>query len=148
MEFYVENHGPLGRIVIMLDCAREPEIVEHFAHLCLNGYEGSKIDKIIEDLLLEAGDSVSIDGRPEIFPNVPHGTQQRFGTLSMLLEENGSVGCKFNISLTSTFPILKHQVAIGRVIKGLQTLSAFENFSSRFGVLREAIVIQSCGMFR
>lgn len=148
MEFYVENHGPLGRIVIMLDCAREPEIVEHFAHLCLNGYEGSKIDKIIEDLLLEAGDSVSIDGRPEIFPNVPHGTQQRFGTLSMLLEENGSVGCKFNISLTNTFPILKHQVAIGRVIKGLQTLSAFENFSSRFGVLREAIVIQSCGMFR
>lgn len=148
MEFHVENHGPLGRIVIMLDCAREPEIVEHFAHLCLSGYEGSKIDKIIEDLLLEAGDSVSIDGRPEIFPNVPHGTQQRFGALSMLLEEDGSVGCKFNITLTNTFPILKHQVAIGRVIKGLQTLSAFENFSSRFGVLREAIVIQSCGMFR
>lgn len=156
MDFCVADGEAIGKIVIMLDYKRTPDLIQHFIDLCRSSYKGCKVYKIIKDLLIETGDIEANDGSgqvPEnfrpIFPTSKSNDTQRLGTVSMLLNNDGLISSKFCISLKK----MKMQedgcqVVIGRVIKGLEVLSAIENFGSRFRVLHKSVIIRSCGLLK
>lgn len=62
----------------------------------------------------------------------------------MLLEDDGSISSKFTITLKTASILDERRVVIGRIVKGLEVLTALENFGSRFGLTHETVVIK-CG---
>lgn len=141
----------------MLSCSNEPEIVEKFIELCSNRnkndcYKGCKVHKIIKDLLIESGDvheGFNMN-RIELFPSSNKmGEHLNSGTVSMLLNNDGSVSSKFCITLKKLPSLNDKQIVIGRVVKGLKFLQfAAEGFGTRFGAPQKAIFIKSSGTIK
>lgn len=155
MDFSLEDGETIGKVVIMLDSKKAHDLVKHFIELCLSCYNGCKVYKIIKNLLIETGDIEANDGsgqRPKnlcpIFPSSKSNDTQLLGTVSMLLDDDGSVSSKFCVSLKKMKIQDGCQVVIGRVIKGLDVLSAIENFGSRFGVIHKTAIIRNCGLLK
>lgn len=119
-------------------------------------YQGSKVHKIIRGLLFEAGDlqrNIAFREYKETVCPIytspcERGDHLHAGTLSMLLEDDSSVSSKFSISLKKMPMLNGKEIVIGRVVKGLDVLSAIESYGSRFGLPRRTILIKSCGLVK
>lgn len=135
----------------MLNDKIDQEIRDKFIRLCFmkdnnDSYQGTKVHKIIQGILIEAGD---MQTSCPIYPNMSKaGYHDHVGTISMLLEDNGSISSKFSITLKKLPMLNGKQFVIGRVVKGLDVLSTIENYGSRYGLPRQTILIKNCGLVK
>lgn len=160
--FHSDNCENIGKINIMINCKQEPEIVNFILKMCCNGsdgYRGRKVYKIVKNLFIEAGDVEASRESEEpseklsrIFPKTTNVERQvlHAGTLALLLQDDGSISTKFRIIAKKM--LMLHdvpQIVVGRVVKGLDVLTAVESrFGSRFGLPKREIFIKNCGSMK
>lgn len=99
---------------------------------------------------METGDGVMSNDDVKVEPIFPNSfvseDHRHHETLSMLRNDDGSVGTKFAITFKKLPILIGKQVAIGRVIKGLNVLNAINCHGSKLGLPKKTIFIKSCGM--
>lgn len=147
------QESSLGTVKIMLNSKIPPEVVDHFKRLISNREPTStfcNVDKIFSGLFCQMTGGINGSRHDSFAPFTSKsyvGAEHRHvGTLSMLVEDVESYRPSFRLSLKKQ-PLLDcKQVAIGRVIKGLDVLLALDCFGSRFGLPRKTIIIESCGI--
>ena len=141
----------------MLDCNVDQDILKKFIDLCNMkndsvNYQGSKVHKIIQGLVIEAGllqHNLTYYNACKILPrSCDTGDHLYAGTLSMVLEDDCSVSSKFSITLKKMSILNEKEIVIGRVVKGLDILSAVESYGTRFGLPKKTILIKSCGLIK
>jgi peptidylprolyl isomerase len=143
----------------MLDYQQNSEILKNFIKSCLatssSGYHNCKVYKIMQGLCIEAGDTSKNDGSGsqlenscKTYPKQFMGKHVYAGTLSSMLEVDGSVGTKFSITLKKTPIFDGGRFVIGRIVKGLDVLAALEQFGTRFGCPKKEVFIENCGLLK
>jgi cyclophilin family peptidyl-prolyl cis-trans isomerase len=148
LTFGLEDGTTIGTIHVLIDSEADSNAIQKFADLCCKGYKNSKVAKIFSDLYLESEDPRRVNSM-KIFPATqPNKKQLHLGSFSMILQEDGSVGSKFLISLKSTSEFDERQVVIGRVVKGIEIIIALGHLGSRFGRPKKVVLITSCGMLK
>jgi len=155
MTFNLSNVGPIGSIRIMLNEDSNGGAHEQFISLCESekqnvGYKGCRVKRIISGLLIETGEvKLNCQKLSDNQTTRKHcGSHLYPGTVSVLIEEDGSLSTKFSITLKKCTLLDGHRIVIGRVVKGLETLAALDSFGSRFGVPKNTICIGDCGVLK
>jgi peptidylprolyl isomerase len=158
--FDLKNHGQIGRLEIMLNCEQNPEIIEQFIKTCskisTKSYRQCNVYKILQDLYFESGDcTFENDGsgveseKNKIYPrSYEKGKNLYAGTVSLLLDDTGSIVSNFSITLKKNAIFESQQIVIGRVVKGLDVLAALNFFGTRYGLPKKAIYIGNCGVLK
>lgn len=144
----------------MLNCEQNLEIIEQFIKTCsitsTKSYRNCNVYKILKDLFIECGDcTFKNDGsgieseKYKVYTATCEKRQnQCAGTVSLLLDETGSIVSNFSISLKKSAIFLSQQIVIGRVVKGLDVLTSLNFFGSRYGLPKKAIYIGNCGVLK
>lgn len=138
----------------MLNLNVDSNVKEKFLDLCQMkcdgiSYQGCKVHKILEGLLLESGDLQGYKDPCSICPCLSAmGSHRYAGTVSLLLEEDCSVSSKFSITFKRMMLLDRKETVIGRVIKGLDVLSTIGNYGTRFGLTKRTMLIKSCGILK
>uniref|UniRef100_A0A673NPU0 PPIase cyclophilin-type domain-containing protein n=1 Tax=Sinocyclocheilus rhinocerous TaxID=307959 RepID=A0A673NPU0_9TELE len=135
---YVRLHTNKGDVNVELHCDKVPKAGENFIKLCKKGYYDSTIfHRSIRNFMIQGGDPTgtgtggeSYWGKPfkdEFRPNLSHTGR---GILSMANSGPNTNKSQFFITFRScTYLDRKHSV-FGRVVGGLETLTAMENVES------------------
>lgn len=148
MTFHRLDFGPIGKVVVMLypDC--DEKIVNRFMDICKSSEKACVVSKILKDILIEVGEKKRSEQQRFSISASPANDSRNFpGTLSMLLEKDGSVQ-KLCLTLIK-FPLDEDKsFVIGRVVKGFDTLIAINSYGTRFGFPSKTIYIQSCNLFK
>lgn len=139
----------------MLDCEADSDLIQKFIDLCRCKYKNCKVYKILPGLFVETGDISNNDGSGKDSENSIKLSKKTWNcenylqprSVSMVLEDDKSVGSKFEISLKKTAKF-RNQVVIGRVVKGFEVVVALERFGSRFGRPIKAVFIENCGIMK
>ncbi|XP_016316227.1 RING-type E3 ubiquitin-protein ligase PPIL2 [Sinocyclocheilus anshuiensis] len=135
---YVRLHTNKGDVNVELHCDKVPKAGENFIKLCKKGYyDGTIFHRSIRNFMIQGGDPTgtgtggeSYWGKPfkdEFRPNLSHTGR---GILSMANSGPNTNKSQFFITFRScTYLDRKHSV-FGRVVGGLETLTAMENVES------------------
>lgn len=155
----------MGRIVILLFDKIAPKTCQNFMQLCCTGkscgsilkrrcFMGNPIHQIIPGLYFELGDVTNRNGSggltaqgQDILVENFHCNHDQIGTLSMVVEPNGTVNSKFSVTFKPLNILDKNRVVFGRVVKGLDVLTAIETYGSYAGKPKKPIFVSSCGVF-
>lgn len=157
---------PAGRIIIGLFGDTVPKTAENFRHLCLcdlgNGrksgkplcYKGSPFHRIIPKFMNQGGDFTNRNGtggesiyggsmEDENF-EVKHSGP---GYISMANAGPNTNGSQFFITTVATPWLDGHHVVFGKVVEGMDVVTAIENVGSGSGKPSKTVIISDCGEF-
>ena len=153
-----------GRIQMILRSDVTPKTAENFRALCTGEkgkgsggkplhYKGSAFHRVIPDFMLQGGDFTIGDGRggESIYGNKFEDENFTFkhdqpGLLSMANSGPDTNGSQFFITTVATPWLDGKHVIFGKVIKGMEIVSAIEALGSGVGSVSQPVLIQDCGM--
>eukprot|EP00605_Chrysophyceae_sp_TOSAG23-4_P000806 GSChrysophyteH1.ASY1.ANO1.896.1 assembled CDS len=155
---------PAGRIQFVLRTDLVPKTAENFLQLCTGSrgvgkfgkplhYKGSKFHRVIPGFMLQGGDFTTGDGRggESIYGGKfeDEGFQLNHdqpGLLSMANSGRNTNGSQFFITTVPTPHLNGKHVIFGKVIKGMDVVSAVEEVGSRSGACSQEVQIVDCGI--
>ncbi|XP_042579378.1 RING-type E3 ubiquitin-protein ligase PPIL2 [Cyprinus carpio] len=135
---YVRLHTNKGDVNVELHCDKVPKAGENFIKLCKKGYyDGTIFHRSIRNFMIQGGDPTgtgtggeSYWGKPfkdEFRPNLSHTGR---GILSMANSGPNTNKSQFFITFRSCTYLDRKHTVFGRVVGGLETLTAMENVES------------------
>uniref|UniRef100_A0A8C1NLU8 RING-type E3 ubiquitin-protein ligase PPIL2 n=1 Tax=Cyprinus carpio TaxID=7962 RepID=A0A8C1NLU8_CYPCA len=135
---YVRLHTNKGDLNVELHCDKVPKAGENFVKLCKKGYyDGTIFHRSIRNFMIQGGDPTgtgtggeSYWGKPfkdEFRPNLSHTGR---GILSMANSGPNTNKSQFFITFRSCTYLDRKHTVFGRVVGGLETLTAMENVES------------------
>ena len=138
----------LGTIVIALDAVRAPKTVNNFVFLALHHYyDGVIFHRIINGFVVQGGDPTGTGrGGPgyRFEDELPKAGQYELGSVAMANAGPNTNGSQFFIVSGPDGVRLPPQYSLfGKVVNGLETLTAIEATGSRSGAPSEKVTIES-----
>lgn len=115
--------------------------------MCNAGFRYEKVYKIFKDLIVQMKSQLypkQFD-RDEEYHIPYYGCHKYFGSVSISFDEPSKMlGSEFIITLKKTNIFDEENVVIGRVVKGLRTLQALNEYGTKFGMINEEIFVSKC----
>jgi len=141
----VTSHGPM---TIALDPTAAPKTVNNFVFLARQGfYDGVVFHRIIPGFVLQGGDPTGTGtGGPgyRFEDELPAPGRYELGSLAMANAGPNTNGSQFFvISGPDGVGLPPHYSLFGKVVSGLDTVSAVDALGTRGGTPQERVVIQS-----
>ncbi|RXN07071.1 peptidyl-prolyl cis-trans isomerase-like 2 [Labeo rohita] len=133
---YVRLHTNKGDLNVELHCDKIPKAGENFIKLCKKGYyDGTIFHRSIRNFMIQGGDPTGTGGesywgkpfKDEFRPNLSHTGR---GILSMANSGPNTNKSQFFITFRSCTYLDRKHTVFGRVVGGLETLTAMENVES------------------
>uniref|UniRef100_A0A7S1Y5I9 Peptidyl-prolyl cis-trans isomerase n=1 Tax=Grammatophora oceanica TaxID=210454 RepID=A0A7S1Y5I9_9STRA len=158
--------APKGRIEMELRADVVPKTAENFRCLCTGEkgmgklgkvlhFKGSKLHRVITDFMAQGGDITRGDGRGgesiygEKFADENFTLKHRGpGTLSMANSGPNTNGSQFFLCTVKTDWLDNKHVVFGKVVSGMDVLSAIEQVGSESGKTRVDVMIADSGQIR
>ena len=153
-----------GRIQFVVRKDLVPKTAENFISLCTGSkgmgksgkplhYKGSKFHRVIPQFMLQGGDFTTGDGRggesiyggkfPDENFTLRH---DQPGLLSMANAGANTNGSQFFVTTVPTPHLDGKHVVFGKVVKGMDVVSAVEAVGSRSGACDQEVRIADCGI--
>lgn len=145
----------LGNIVILIVLKNAPLVCRRFLKLCSNpqrSYQNCLVHKIISGIYMEAGiidseNSDCFDSCTKFEPYNSIVTYNHKGSVSMIVDSNGSINSRFNVSFKPLQILNESRVVFGRVIKGFDVLNSIDSQGTNFGVPQKTVFISKSRVF-
>jgi cyclophilin family peptidyl-prolyl cis-trans isomerase len=126
----------LGSFVISFNRSSAPITVNNFAQLALSGfYDGTKIHRVVKDLLIQGGDPLSRENDKElygtggpsyVFEDEINGQPMKRGSVAMANSGKPNTnGSQFFVMVADEAPLMDGKYTVfGTVVKGMEVIDA------------------------
>lgn len=144
---FIDENIIFGTMEILVYDWQHAQVIEHFKHLCRAGFKYEKVHKIFRDLAVELRSRSSAkffqgDANCKI-PDFK--CREYLGSVSIPFDVNTKMlAPEFIITMKKTRIFDERNVVVGRVVKGLRTLDALNEYGTKFGKIHDNIYVTTC----